>query len=218
MQEVSMKEHSLQDFLFQIVGKGNAAVPVVRNIRDFVITSYEQDYRGYHNYTHIQDCLDKLEEVRGLIQYNRAVEMAIWYHDVVYVPASEINEQMSAEIAYNDCLRLGRNHNFATIVKNLIILSAHNPTKRIPDSLYMHDIDFSILGEGPDKYASYMIGIYREWQYARKDLQKKNRRHFLKRQLRKRRIFLTEYFRDKYEDATRDNIKKELAGNYDGVI
>ena len=45
------------------------------------------DDRRFHNLQHIDDCLHRFDEVAPLLDDRDAVEMALWCHDAVYVPA-----------------------------------------------------------------------------------------------------------------------------------
>ena len=112
-----------------------------------LVEAYSQPFRHYHTDTHILDCLEKMEHVRGLISMNYRFEMALWYHDIFYIPGSTINEQASADIAINDCLILGLKRELALHVGDLI---RKKPVKKFYDSLLFHDIEWLLLlPEGP---------------------------------------------------------------------
>ena len=148
-----------------------------------------------------------MERVRGFISMNYRFEMALWYHDIFYIPGSTINEQASADIAINDCLILGLKKELALYVGDLI---RKKPVKKFYDSLLFHDIDFSILGKDEPTYAQYKQAIY--WEYESFSDIKTGREKFLKELIKKQKIYYTEYFRDLYEKKARENIKAELQG------
>jgi predicted metal-dependent HD superfamily phosphohydrolase len=64
-----------------------------------LVAHYSEPHRAYHNLAHVMDCLDQFEPVRHLAQDAAAVEIAIWYHDVIYDPRAKDNEERSADIA-----------------------------------------------------------------------------------------------------------------------
>ena len=76
-----------------------------------LVEAYTQSFRYYHTDAHILNCLEEAEYIRGLITSNHVFTMALWYHDVFYIPGSKINEIASADIARLDCCILGLNIN-----------------------------------------------------------------------------------------------------------
>ena len=174
-----------------------------------LVEAYTQPFRYYHTETHILSCLEEAEHVRGLLTSNHVFTMALWYHDVFYIPGSKVNEIASADIARLDCCILGLNTN---IQERVSLLISGKPVKNYYDSLFFHDIDYSILGKEEHLYHSYVQSIALEYLYC-KDYAK-GRQQFLKGLLSKRNIYLTDYFRDKYEKKARENIKQELEGYF----
>ena len=174
-----------------------------------LVEAYTQSFRYYHTDAHILNCLEEVEYIRGLITSNHVFTMALWYHDVFYIPGSRINEIASADIARLDCCILGLNTN---IQERVSLLISGKPTKKCCDSLFFHDIDYSILGKEEHLYRIYVQSIAFEYLYCKDYAQ--GRQQFLKGLLSKRRIYLTDYFRDKYEKKARENIKQELAGYF----
>ena len=65
---------------------------IVKNI----FLAYEQQYRLYHGLRHIHHCLWELDSLK-IKDLNKAqIELAIWYHDIIYQPVSKRNEIDSA--------------------------------------------------------------------------------------------------------------------------
>ena len=88
------------------------------NELNFVRKIYEKNNLAYHNFTHILDCLN---EFNNHIHINLADKsrtydfiLAILYHDIVYVPGAEDNEEQSFNLfkEYNQHINEGDRFNF----------------------------------------------------------------------------------------------------------
>ena len=60
------------------------------------ITAHAEKHRAYHTLEHIAARLVHLNTVQDKLKYSNEVEMALWFHDAVYEPFSETNEEDSA--------------------------------------------------------------------------------------------------------------------------
>ena len=183
---------------------------------DFVQGAYSEPWRHYHNSNHITHCLKELEEVKKLLRFPLAAELAIWYHDIIYIPGSKLNEKMSAQVAaYNvqlmsvpepvmTGLHLGTGLGLVNLIEGKPL-----PEQR-GDWKYFRDIDYGIFAKSPDEYDEYVRNIYLEYLpvYSKNEI-KQGRKLFLEKLLRK--IFLTEYYRDLHGREAKENIKRELA-------
>ena len=61
--------------------------------------AYGESSRAYHNMHHIGDCLLRFDEHAHLADDRVAVELAIWFHDMVYDTRAADNEERSAVVA-----------------------------------------------------------------------------------------------------------------------
>ena len=59
--------------------------------------------RHYHNLSHIRMCLNELNFIKTKnTKYDfDSIELAIWYHDIIYDPKMDNNEEKSAEFVTN---------------------------------------------------------------------------------------------------------------------
>jgi predicted metal-dependent HD superfamily phosphohydrolase len=177
-------------------------------IAAYVGAAYQEPWRFYHNINHIDHCLKEYEMVEKAIINKSAVLLAIWYHDVIYLPGSRINERASGDVALVQLSTLAPADKIGHHVRRLIVGSRDRGIRS--DARYFHDIDYSILGQDRDTYTRYVEAIYRE-NMVLFDVQdiKARRKIFLLKLLSKR-IFQSEFFRGLYEQQAKANIKYEL--------
>ena len=64
-----------------------------------LVAAYEADGRFYHNLTHIEQTLAVAEQLKAVAVDFTAVQLALWFHDVVYDPRRSDNEAQSAAFA-----------------------------------------------------------------------------------------------------------------------
>ena len=65
-----------------------------QGIFNSLVSLYSQDYRTYHNLSHIDRMLSWLDKSGG---GSDAIELAIWFHDAIYEPLASDNEEESAQ-------------------------------------------------------------------------------------------------------------------------
>ena len=59
---------------------------------------YSEPSRYYHGWTHLTHCLREFDKAANRMEIPDIVELAIWFHDAVYVPGAIDNEQLSADL------------------------------------------------------------------------------------------------------------------------
>lgn len=96
---------------------------------------YNKSDRHYHNFDHIRDMLKKFEKHKKSFEDPLAVELAIWFHDIIYNPLSKLNEDASADLAYSLIMKLNKPQ-LAEKVRQLVMF-----TKWDSDWFYSSDVD-----------------------------------------------------------------------------
>lgn len=175
-----------------------------------LVKKYDEEGRSFHDLTHINDCLDEFDEIKGFLKNPLEVELAIWYHDVIYNFLKKDNEEKSAEFFKKSFSNL---FGYMPLLKNVseLILTTkdHIPSKN-PDSGYLVDIDFYSLGVPFEVFVENTNKIRKEYKYFSDADFKKGRIAFLESVLKKDRVYFTDYFHSKYEGRARDNMKKSI--------
>lgn len=76
--------------LAQSLGIGE---PTAAAIWDDLAAAYAGNGRFYHNLQHIEHALNVAEQLREVAVNFTAVQLALWFHDVVYDPAAATTRQ-----------------------------------------------------------------------------------------------------------------------------
>ena len=176
-----------------------------------VVGPYTGADRHYHGLAHVLDCLRKADEVYERLTNGRAVDAALFFHDLVYDPTRSDNEERSAEMAARQLAAIGEDAPFIAIVRDLILDTRHVTSPASNDGRYVVDIDLSILGETPELFDAYERAIRREYAHVPDDAFRAGRTKILQQFLDRPRIYGTDYFRDRYEAAARANLSRSLA-------
>jgi len=175
-----------------------------------VVTRYSEPLRFYHNLWHINHCLQVLEKARHLCWNMDEVEMALWFHDIVYNFGEGDDEKESAFASGLALVKLEVDPNFRDRVRAHILATKHQETPEDPDSRIVADIDISIMGHPEAVYLEGEKRIFWEFEWVPAEVGKVLREKYLRGFLGRDRIFATDYFRDEYEDQARKNLVGSL--------
>jgi predicted metal-dependent HD superfamily phosphohydrolase len=162
--------------------------------------------RHYHTMEHIDEMLTLADEA-GLT--SPVIDAAIWFHDAVYEAGSKHNEALSAELAEQFMPRMGLNATAQTTVTAMILASREHRSKNADIQPFL-DLDMAILGAKPERYKRYAADVRQEFAPMSDWGFKLGRKHFLKGCLRRKQIYLTPWFTERFEAQARENIKAEI--------
>lgn len=171
--------------------------------------AYAERHREYHNEEHIRHCLAEFGKVWRVLRWPSAVEMAIWFHDAVFVPGASDNEERSAKLAQEMLWVGGVSDEMRMRVVDLIMATKHDGkiSPRDPDAIMLADIDLSPLGARPQVFAKNAQRIRREMRMGNAEFFMKQAL-FLKKLFQQTSIYGTDFFYDKYEWQARKNIER----------
>lgn len=171
---------------------------------------YSEPHRFYHTMAHIEHCLEEFAAVQGLVESKYTVELALWYHDIIYDTHKDDNESESA-VFFSISNRLFFHQGLAQRVRNMILASKHTGPSPDPDTQIFLDIDLSILGQRPLFFDRYEMNIRKEYRWVAREVFAKKRSEILQGFLKRPSIYQSEFFRKKYEDQARDNLQRSIA-------
>ena len=181
-----------------------------RSIFAHLNSAYAEPNRAYHTADHIRDCLTQLDRARELAQRPDEVEAALWFHDAVYVPGAPDNEDRSARLAQTALLACGVSLEVARRVAELVLATRHLTIPQEPDAQLLCDIDLSILGREWEAFDEFERRIRQEYDWVPEAVYRSTRSEILSGFLRRRSIYQTEQFRERYERPARANLEHAL--------
>ncbi len=171
---------------------------------------YSEPHRAYHNLVHVMECLEEFKLAKHLASNPLAVEMAIWYHDVVYDSRTRDNEEQSAALAAKVSNASALSELFTQRVTNLILATKKHDAALDQDAALMTDIDLSILGRCQGRFDEYEHQIRQEYNWVSPSDFVAGRTAVLKSFLCRRTIYATEFFQNKYEQQARENLNRSV--------
>jgi predicted metal-dependent HD superfamily phosphohydrolase len=177
-------------------------------LADSVLAAWSGPERRYHGLRHLRDCLDQLDELSPPPPERDRIEAALWFHDAVYDPRRIDNEARSAEWARRALTEQGVDEPVAAEVARLVMLTAHH---RPPDDAAgqtVADIDLAILGQTPAAFDAYDAAIRAEYAWVPEPEYRARRSALLAELLAREPLYLTAWFRGRYEQAARDNLRR----------
>jgi predicted metal-dependent HD superfamily phosphohydrolase len=175
-----------------------------------LIARYREAHRAYHTLDHIAACLAEFDAARKLARNAAAVEIAIWFHDVVYDPHRSDNEEQSATLACLELQHLAASSALRDTVAALVRATTHRTAVTDLDQQLIADADLSGLGHGWSVVAASSRNIRREYAFVPEDDYVNHRRGLLESFLGRPFIYYGSHFRGRYEQQARANIHREL--------
>jgi len=172
--------------------------------------SYSQKNRKYHNLIHLENMILELEEVKDKISDSYSMLFSIFYHDIIYKATSKDNEEKSAEKAKIRLEKLNIPNNKITRIYNQILATKSHTKSKDSDTNFLLDADLAILGQDWKIYENYTQQIRKEYSIYPDFMYKPGRKKVLIHFLEFEEIFKTDYFKGKYEEKARENIKQEI--------
>ena len=175
-----------------------------------IMNGYSTLGRYYHTIAHLDNLLIELLAVKSKISDWQTLIFSIAYHDIVYDPLKNNNEEESAQIAYK------RLSGFSvpdiqkqTCFAQIMATKGHDQSKDT-DINFFTDADLAILGSPKEKYREYSELIRKEYQAYPDIIYNTGRKKVLYHFLQMPHIYKTDFFRNKYESQARKNLNDEL--------
>jgi predicted metal-dependent HD superfamily phosphohydrolase len=164
--------------------------------------------RVFHNLGHIDDCLRRFDDVSPHLDDPDAVEIALWFHDAIYVPGDATNEQRSAELFLGHSA--GARPAFRRRVCALILTTRRRNTPRSNDCMFIDDIDLAGFGLPWDEFMRNGELLRREFAAQSDAEYNRGLASFLSALRRRNRFFRTDWFASRYETQARANVERLL--------
>lgn len=170
--------------------------------------------RRYHDREHLAECLHHLDLARAEVPGADLAELALWFHDAVYVAGASDNEARSAQRLLEASEHLGIERVHAERAAALVRATAHQSDVQVaPDSLeaLVLDVDLAILGSDPVRFMEYEHAIAEEFAEVPAFRFQLGRGRFLSSVLARPFIYRTAFFRARCETRARAQLSSLLA-------
>ena len=182
-----------------------------RDLVDAARLHYAQPHRGYHNTDHLDELLALARQHTP--DLDDSEQLAILFHDAVYVPGAPRgdNERLSAllmratvalfDIGTVDLDRAQR-----------IVEATTHAAPPPAEAARVCDLDLWRLAAPWPEFEKHALGIKHEYLHLHADEAAfwKARNAFYESMLAKPALFATAYFRVRFENAARENIRRAL--------
>lgn len=170
-----------------------------------LLVAYSEPQRAYHTLQHLDECLRTFDEAKagGLIAKPDLIEMALWFHDAVYDPKGSKSEALSAQMAVET---LGVGEMTREVARLIMLTKSHEPGEG-PDDAWIIDIDLAIFAQSPERVLEYERQIRQEYDWVPEDVYREKRAEILAGFLKRERIYLTEWARERFETKARTNLQ-----------
>ena len=179
-----------------------------------LVLSWARWPRAYHDTTHLWACLRHLQAVQagqpGALQQPQAVALALWFHDAIYRPWGQLNEERSADWATRFLQGQGLPAALVQAVHQHILDTRHTPGPLTGDAQWVVDIDLAVLGQSDAVYRQFERNVRREYFFVRWPRYVAGRSAVLQGFLDRPRIYSTDFFAQRYEPAARTNLTRAL--------
>lgn len=171
---------------------------------------WREPHRSYHGMRHLAECLARFDEARALAQDAEVVEAALWLHDAVYDARRDDNEARSAALARTMLQAHGVDASRIARVEAIILATRHAGPSADPDAQLTCDIDLAVLGADEARFDEYEREVRAEYAWVPMSIFRVKRAEILMRFLAAPRIFQTEWFHARLDEAARDNLSRSL--------
>ncbi|ENU81133.1 hypothetical protein F975_00994 [Acinetobacter sp. ANC 3789] len=174
-----------------------------------LLQAYQEPQRAYHQVQHIVECLALFEKVQSQIEDGLALQLAIFFHDVVYQPRSASNEQDSAMWMRQQLAGALPQTQLEKIVTWILATQQHATTPE-SDLVYLLDIDLAILGSSAVRFAEYQQQIRQEYVWVDELIYQEKRTQVLRQFYLAQPLYQTRYFQQHYEQQAKLNLLQAL--------
>ena len=171
---------------------------------------YSEPQRAYHTLQHLEECFALFPE--GLAEHPGEVLLALWFHDAIYEPKRNDNEQRSADWGAEVLAAAGAHAEVIARFRELVLATRHEAQPQTADACLLVDLDLSILGAEPHRFDEYEAQVRSEYRHVPDFFFARGRAKILKQFLARPSIYSTAYFKGRFEAQARANLRRSLGG------
>jgi predicted metal-dependent HD superfamily phosphohydrolase len=204
--------HRLESRWSRLLAALGLREPEHADIFEALVKAYEGPGRYYHTLTHLEAVLATIELLEGEARRPDLVQIAAWFHDMVYDTHATDNEERSARLAEAACVLWGLPAEDVAAVGRLIRATrTHEAAGDDRDAHVLLDADLAILGSDEAVYDAYAAAIRREYAWVPEAEYRQGRARVLEGFLRREHLFRLGEMRNRHETQARRNLAREIA-------
>ena len=173
-----------------------------------LVSRYSEKSRHYHTLNHISKSLGRVDE--GKPKNKLALYMAIFFHDVIYDPVKNDNEEKSAEYFKKVAAENTVKSEIIDRTVGLIMATKHIEKPDNYDAMLICDIDLAELGKDYGHFENNNILIRKEFEMYSDEEYNQGRMEFMKTMSERPEIFFTAEFQQKYGKNAKSNVERFL--------
>ena len=143
-----------------------------------ILSMWNESHRSYHNLNHLNDLISQINENKSKYsekEYEKLMLTAL-FHDVVYDPASQNNEEDSANFLI-ECAVDKKNSDILDVKQMILDTKTHDSTTNLSESFNKYDMN--IVERDFDQLLEWEKGISEEYSIYSKEEYKEGRIKFL---------------------------------------
>jgi predicted metal-dependent HD superfamily phosphohydrolase len=181
-----------------------------------LVDAWSAPHRHYHSLRHLQECLQLLGRWGRDEPARHEVGIALWFHDAVYDPRRDDNEDKSAKWAVTALKDLGVSEAKRRRIAKLIRATRHSApaasarATRVGGLALMLDIDLAILGADRARFEEYERQVRLEYAHVDGAAFARSRADFIETLLGASPLYRTEAARSELEPSARENLRRSL--------
>jgi len=175
-----------------------------------LLARYQQSHRHYHNLDHIQYVLSTVDSLDAG-PHRQAIRLGAWFHDAVYAPGRDDNEERSAFVAAEALEIAAASPSLISEVVRLVLVTRdHTPAADDEAGAILSDADLRILASDAEMYGRYIANVRKEYQLIPDEVFFPARKEILQRFMDRPHLFATQFARDQWEQSARRNLAAEI--------
>lgn len=200
----------LEDRFYALWEKLDAKVDNSKVTYSMLSDAYSASDRYYFDMDYIYFCLNEFDEVDHKLRVPDAVELAIWFHKLIYSPRLKDSEVNCAWRANFLCSSSDIPEEFGDYVSELIMSLGETSIIKYTDCRYLIDITNFMFGQSEEGYRWYEYQVRRERPLIQNKTYDRIRKRYLESLLERRSIYMTDFFQERHEKQAKTNIERRI--------
>ncbi len=143
-----------------------------------ILTMWNESHRHYHSQGHLITLIDRINESKSTLnsekEYDKLILTAL-FHDIIYNPKNENNEEKSAEFFLNLCEEKTKDH--LEIYQSIIDTKNHKSSNSLSERF--NKLDMEVVEGSIDTLLEWERGIWEEYKIFGSTMYKAGRIKFL---------------------------------------